>query len=127
MPSPSDRRYSDSHEWHRLDDGLVTIGLSRFAVDELTDITFVELPDEGETFEQGDPFGEIESVKATSELYTFVSGKVVETNDALEDNPGVVNEDPYEAGWLIKIDPSDVSQLDELMDAESYDKKYPAG
>lgn len=125
MPAPTDRRYTESHEWHKADGDVVTIGLTRFAVDELTDITYVELPPVGDRVTAGDAFGEIESVKATSELYCGVTGKVVAVNETLADNPGVVNEDPHGDGWLIKVDADDLAQLDALLDAEAYNSQYP--
>jgi glycine cleavage system H protein len=123
MASPSDRKYTRSHEWAKQDDGKVVVGLSQFAVDELTDITFVELPSVGSEVKSGDSFGEIESVKATSDLYSPVSGKVAEVNGQLEDDPGLINNDPWEAGWLIKVDPADTAELDNLMDSDAYDQQ----
>jgi glycine cleavage system H protein len=123
MSSPTDRKYSKSHEWHKLDGDTVTIGISQFAVDELTDITYVEFTETEGEISKGDPFGEIESVKATSEIYSGVTGEIIEVNSALEEAPETLNEDPYEKGWLIKIKASDPTQLDELMSAEDYDKE----
>ncbi len=120
MSAPSDRKYTKSHEWVKDEAGQVVVGITQFAVDELTDITYVELPAVGTEVEAGKPFGEIESVKATSELYAPISGKVAAVNEELEDDPGKVNADPWDAGWLIRIDPSDASQLDGLMDAKAY-------
>ncbi len=122
MPDP---KYLDSHEWHVLDNGIVTLGLSRFAVDELTDVTFVELPDVGDEVKANQTIGEIESVKATSDLYTGVSGKVVEVNEKAREDPSVINDDPQGAGWLIQIEPADPGELDDLMDQAAYDNKYP--
>jgi len=121
----ADTKFLDSHEWHELDDGVVTLGISRFAVDELTDVTFVELPDVGAEVKAGETIGEIESVKATSDLYAGVSGKVVEVNEKVKEDPSLLNDDPQGEAWLIKIDPSDPSELDELMDQDTYDQKYP--
>lgn len=125
--APNDRRFLDTHEWHRSDGELVTLGISKYAVDELTDVTYVELPEVGTEVEAGQPIGEIESVKATSELYTGVSGKVAEVNEAVRDDPGLVNADPWEKGWLLKIDPSDPDELEQLMSEDDYEKKFPAG
>lgn len=125
MSSPTDRRYMRSHEWHRLDGEVITIGLTQYAVDELTDVTYIDLPQAGAAFNAGDVIGEIESVKATSELYTGVSGQVVETNQAVIDNPVLVNTNPFDTGWLIKIKPTDPAQLDQLMDAAAYDATLP--
>ena len=125
MSSPTDRRYLQSHEWHRLDGEVVTIGLTQYAVDELTDVTYIDLPQAGAAFNAGDVIGEIESVKATSELCTGVSGEVVEINQAVVDNPILVNTNPFDTGWLIKIKPTDAAQLDQLMDAPAYDATLP--
>ncbi len=125
MPAPTDRRYTNSHEWHRTEGDTVTIGLTQFAIDELTDITYVDLPASGATVTAGQSFGEIESVKATSDLYTGVSGTVVAVNEALLDDPAVINEDPHGAGWLIRVQMDDPTQLDELLDGEAYNAKYP--
>lgn len=125
MASPADLRFLESHEWHRRENGTVTLGISRFAVDELTDVTYVELPSVGDELKAGDSIGEIESVKATSDIYTGVSGKVAEVNEKVQDDPSLVNNDPYGDGWLIKVEVSDPSELEKLMDAETYDKKNP--
>ena len=107
MPdTPSDRRYLETHEWHKPDGDLVVIGITQFAADELTDVTYVKLPKVGDKIEAGRPFGEIESVKATSDLYAGVSGEVVEVNPALTTNPGLVNSDPYAGAWMIRVKPS---------------------
>jgi glycine cleavage system H protein len=122
----AEQRFLDSHEWHQLDGNLVTLGLSRFAVDELTDVTFVELPEVGDELTAGESIGEIESVKATSELYTGVSGTVVEVNDKVVEDPSLINEDPQGDGWLLRIEAGNPSELDKLMSREDYDQKYPA-
>ncbi len=120
-----DRHYLDTHEWHTRDGDIVTIGISRFAVDELTDVTFVELPEVGDEVTAGQAMGEIESVKATSDLYAGVSGKVVAVNDKAVDDPSLINEDSFGDGWLVKVEASDPAQLDELMDEAAYSAKYP--
>lgn len=125
MPAPSDRRYSDSHEWHKLDGDILTLGVSKFAVDELTDVTYVEMKPAGTKFRAGESVGEIESVKATSEVYCAAPGEIVDVNKAVADDPSVLNRDPYTAGWLIKIRVADKSGLDKLMDSATYDKKHP--
>lgn len=125
--TPADYRFTESHEWHKLDGKTVTIGISRFAVDELTDVTYVELPAVGDEVEKGESFGEIESVKATSDLYAGVSGKVVEVNNAAADDPALINDDPFGTGWLIKVEANDPGELDHLLDASAYDEKYPVG
>lgn len=124
MSSPADCRFLKSHEWHKIEGNTVTLGISKFAVDELTDITFVELPSVGDEFSAGDEIGEIESVKTTSELYSGVGGKVVAVNEELENNPGLINEDPFGAGWLIKIEVSSSDEFDGLLSSEDYDKQY---
>ncbi len=121
MSVPGDRRYLKSHEWHKLDGDVVTIGITKFAADELTDITYVSLPPVGKDLSAGKPFGEIESVKATSDLYAGVSGKVVAINDQLANHPELVNNDPFNTGWMIKIKPSDAGQINALLDAAKYD------
>lgn len=127
MASTDDLRYLETHEWHRLDGGTVTLGVSRFAVDELTDVTYVELPEVGDEVRAGDSIGEIESVKATSEVYTGVGGKVIEVNKAAVDNPSALNADPFGEGWLVRIEPSDPSEFENLMDGPSYEKKHSTG
>ncbi|MEX0653333.1 MAG: glycine cleavage system protein GcvH [Phycisphaeraceae bacterium] len=119
--APDDRRYSKSHEWHKPEGDLVVIGISQFAVDELADITFLEITATEGELKQGDPFGEIESVKATSELYAGIDGEVVEVNQAVLEDPSIINEDPYEKGWMIKVRPTDKSQLDGLLSAADYE------
>ena len=126
MSCPTDRRYSDTHEWHKADNGSVTIGITRFAIDELTDITYVQLPKVGAQVRAGSAIGEIESVKATSELYSGVSGTVAEVNDAVSKDPSILNRDPYGKGWLVKVSASNVSELEHLMDATAYEAKYPS-
>lgn len=124
MASPADRRYSESHEWHKLDGDVVTLGLTKFAVDELTDVTYVEMKPAGSSVAAGGDVGEVESVKATSDVYCAAPGEVVEINQKLSDDPSLVNSDPYGDGWLVKIKVSDTSALDALMDASAYDKQY---
>jgi glycine cleavage system H protein len=123
MDAPKDRRYLPTHEWHKLDGDAVTIGLTQFAVDELTDITFVSLPKVGQTLTAGQRLGEIESVKATSDLYTGVSGAVAEINAELAANPGLVNTDPYGKGWLVRIKPTKPDEINRLLAADEYLKK----
>ncbi len=123
MSAPTDRKYLETHEWHQAAGDIVTIGITQFAADELTDITFVQLPKVGAKLEANKRFGEIESVKATSDLYTGVSGTVTEVNSALTDNPGLVNRDPYGQAWMIKVKVSDPKQLDKLLPVEEYLKR----
>lgn len=122
MTVPNDRKYSQTHEWFKLDGDIVTIGITQFAADELTDITFVDLPKPGDSVAGGTHFGEVESVKATGELYTAVSGEVVETNERLADEPGLLNTDPLGAGWLIRIRCSDTSPLEKMLDGTAYNQ-----
>ncbi|MBX3388667.1 MAG: glycine cleavage system protein GcvH [Phycisphaeraceae bacterium] len=126
MASPTDRKYSESHEWHKVDGDTLTLGISRFAVDALTDITYVQMKKVGTKFKAGDVVGEVESVKTTSDIYSFVAGEVTEVNIALGDNPGLINEDPYGKGWLLKAKISDPAGLAKLMDSAAYDKAHPA-
>jgi glycine cleavage system H protein len=123
MPAPTDRRYTESHEWHKQDGDIVTIGITQHAVDELTDITYVDLPTVGKKVSAGGRFGEIESVKATAELNTAVSGEVVEINTALKDDPSLVNTDPYGKGWMIKIK-APGADLSKLLSGEAYSTKH---
>jgi glycine cleavage system H protein len=120
MTAPSDRRYLQSHEWHKTDGQTVTIGITQFAADELTDITFVQLPKVGTKIAANKPFGEIESVKATSDLYSGISGEVIAINDQLNSKPGLVNEDPYEKGWMVRVKAADVKELEKLLSSEDY-------
>lgn len=123
MSVPTDRRYLSSHEWHKLDGDLCTIGITKFAADELTDITYVSLPKVGAAVTAGKPFGEVESVKATSDLYAGVSGTVAEVNTKLNDSPELVNNDSFEGGWMIKVRVSDAAQHAALLSAEEYEKQ----
>jgi len=123
MSAPTDRKYLETHEWHQAGGDVVTIGITQFAADELTDITFVQLPKVGSKVEANKRFGEIESVKASSDLYSGVSGTVSEVNSALSDNPGLVNRDPYGQAWMIKVKMSDPKQLDKLLPVEEYLKR----
>lgn len=119
---PNDRRFLESHEWARQDGDLVVVGISDFAVKHLTDLVFVDLPSVGDRVEQGERFGEIESVKAVSDLNAPISGEIVEVNDELTDALEKVAEDPYGAGWMIKLRPSDPRQLEGLLDHVAYQK-----
>lgn len=121
--TPSDRRYLQTHEWHKPDGELVVLGITQFAADELTDITYVSLPKVGSIIKAGERLGEIESVKATSDLYSGISGTVTEVNSALNDDPGLVNRDPYAGGWMVKVKPSAAGELDALLGVEDYLKK----
>ncbi len=121
MNIPKDLLYSKEHEWVRREGSDLRIGITDFAQSELGDIVFVELPEVGDELTANEPFGSVESVKTVSELYAPVSGKVVEVNEELEEHPEYVNESPYEKAWMIVIDPSDDSELDDLLTAEEYE------
>lgn len=121
MDIPANLRYTQDHEWALIEGNLVTVGVTDYAVQELGDVVFIELPDVGDTVDQEAVFGTIESVKAVSELYAPVSGEVVEVNDDLVDAPETVNEDPYGDAWILKIELSDPSELDALLTAEQYE------
>ena len=123
MPATKDRRYLQTHEWHKLDGDTVTIGITQFAADELTDITYVVLPKVGDKVSANQRFGEIESVKATSDLYSGVSGTVSAINNDLTSNPGLVNSDPFNAGWMIKIKSSNPTEVNNLLSSDDYVKK----
>jgi glycine cleavage system H protein len=123
MSAPTDRRYLETHEWHQPQGDVITLGITQFAADELTDITFVQLPKVGTKLTANKAFGEIESVKATSDLYCGVSGEVVAVNDKLTTEPGLVNRDPYDGGWMIKVKPADPSEVTKLLSVEEYLKK----
>lgn len=124
MNIPDNLRYSKEHEWVKVDGNIATIGITDFAQGELGDLVYVEVETVGESIDKDDIFGTVEAVKTTSDLFMPVSGKVIEFNSEIDenegDNPSVINEDPYEAGWLIKVEMSDQSELDDLMDAEAY-------
>ena len=120
MNIPKNLKYTADHEWVKQDGDLLVVGITDFAQGELGDIVFVEVETEGEALEKEDVFGTIEAVKTVSDMLMPVGGEVVEVNSALEDNPEVINSDPYGDGWIIKIKASDASEFDELMDADAY-------
>ncbi|MBU1341781.1 MAG: glycine cleavage system protein GcvH [Proteobacteria bacterium] len=117
---PDDVKYTKDHEWAKVSGDIVTIGINDYAQDQLGEIVFVELPEVGDTFSEGDEFGSVESVKAVSEIYIPISGEIVEINEDLEEAPELVNESCYDGGWLIKVKPEDITQLDVLMDKAAY-------
>lgn len=119
---PEELSYSDQHEWARTDGGIATMGISDYAQDALGDVTFVELPAVGQNIAKGDEACAIESAKAAASIYAPVSGKVVEVNDQLEDDPGLINSEPYGQGWICKIELSDPGELDSLMNAAKYEE-----
>jgi glycine cleavage system H protein len=117
---PEDVKYTDDHEWAKLEGDVATIGISDYAQDQLGDIVFVELPETGSSFDKGEEFGSVESVKAVSELYMPLGGEVVEINPELEDAPEQVNSDPYGGGWMLKVKVADPAEFDALMDKAAY-------
>ncbi|MBC8200802.1 MAG: glycine cleavage system protein GcvH [Planctomycetes bacterium] len=125
MPSPTECRFSDSHEWFLLQGDTVTIGISQFAANELTDITYVEMQPVGTTLASGESAGEVESVKTTSDIVSVYAGEIVEVNEAVTDDPSLLNSDPFENGWLIKLRVGEITGAEALMDQAVYDEKYP--
>ena len=120
MNVPEELRYSTDHEWIRLEDGRARIGITDYAQDALGDVVFVQVPEVGSTVAAGDTFGEVESTKSVSEIYAPLAGTVVEVNPDLEASPELVNSDPYAAGWIAVIEPSDASDAGSLLDAAAY-------
>ena len=119
---PEDCQYTKEHEWVRLEDGIAVVGITDYAQDHLGDVVFIELPDAGTEVAQFEPFGVIDSVKASSELYAPLSGAVEAVNDALTDQPELVNQAPYGEGWMIRVQPADLAQLEQLLDADGYEQ-----
>ena len=120
MNFPNNVKYTKEHEWIRVEGDIAYVGISDYAQEQLGDIVFVDIPTEGETLEKGEVFGTIEVVKTISDLFLPVAGEVLEQNEALADNPELVNQDPYGKGWLVKIKPNDANDINDLMDAEAY-------
>lgn len=120
MNFPEDLKYTKEHEWARQKGGRVIVGITDFAQDQLGDVVYVELPAVGDEVKKGESFGVVESTKAVSELFAPISGKVVEVNDPLVEAPETVNEDPYEEGWMIAIEPAEPKELTELLDVKAY-------
>ncbi len=126
--NPPDLKYSKEHEWVRSEsDSVVVMGITEFAQDSLGDVVFVEIPDEDAELTQGEKMGEIESVKAVSDLYSPVSDKVIKRNESLIDNPELVNEGPFEQGWMLKVEIKDASELDNLLSADDYNSFLKSG
>lgn len=121
MNIPAELKYSKEHEWVRVEDNLATVGITDYAQEELGDIVNIELPEEGDEISKDEAFGAVESVKASSEIFSPLSGKIVEVNEPLLDAPETVNEDPYDEGWMIKIELSDPSELNDLLDSAGYE------
>lgn len=120
MSVPTNLRYTEDHEWIKLEDGKAIIGITEFAQSELGDIVFVELPAVGDEIAAGDSFGSVESVKTVSELYLPIAGKILEVNEALEDAPELVNESPYEQAWMVVIEPANEADVEKLLTADQY-------
>ena len=121
MSVPAELKYTQEHEWTRIEGDIATIGITEYAQGELGDIVYIELPAVGDSFKRGDSFGNIEAVKAVSDLYAPISGEIVETNEVLADKPETINSDPYGAGWMMKVKMSDQTELDDLMDSSAYE------
>ena len=117
---PEDVKYTEDHEWAKAEGDLITVGINDYAQDQLGEIVFVEMPEVGDTFSKGDEFGSVESVKAVSEMYIPVSGEVVEVNEDLEDAPELLNNDCYTGGWIVKVKPGNLSEMDDLMEKGPY-------
>jgi len=126
MSIPDDLKYTQDHEWVRVDGDVVTVGITDFAQGELGDIVFVEIETEGEELDKGETFSTVEAVKTVSDLFMPVGGEITEFNEALADDPELVNKDPYGEGWMIKVKVADTAELDELMDADAYKAKVEA-
>jgi glycine cleavage system H protein len=124
---PTDLRYTKDHEWVRVEGDEATIGITQYAADQLGDIVFVELPEQGKAVDQFATFGVVESVKAVSDLFAPIGGEVVATNDALNGTPELVNSDPYGEGWMLRVRVGDATQLDDLLDPDAYDALVAAG
>ncbi len=123
MMDPNSLRYAKTHEWAHLEGNVVTIGIAKFAADQLTDITYIELPDVGDHIFKGQDFGNIETVKAVSELYAPIDGEVIEVNELLEEDPNLVKREPFTGGWMIKVRVERPGALDKLMNAGEYAKQ----
>jgi glycine cleavage system H protein len=122
VPSPTDRRYTKEHEWVHVENDLGTVGITDYAQDQLGDIVYLDLPAPGTQVKQLDKLGEIESVKAVSDLYSPISGEVVEVNQEIIDRPELANQSPYKEGWLVRVRLSDSDEVDSLLTAEQYDE-----
>nr|WP_136065172.1 glycine cleavage system protein GcvH [Pontiella sulfatireligans] len=125
MAVPQDLFYAKTHEWVDLNDGIATVGITDFAQNQLSDLTFAELPEVGTEFKAGEEAAVVESVKAAADIYAPVAGEVIEINERLEDNPELVNKDPFGEGWLFKLKMVDESDVDDMMDADSYEELCP--
>jgi glycine cleavage system H protein len=122
MENPRDNKYTNEHEWVRVNGDVAEVGITNYAATQLGDMVYVDMPTVGSTVTKGDAIGALESVKAAADFYSPVSGEVIERNEALLDEPGLLNSDPFAGGWFIRVRPSDLSELDDLMDPETYDE-----
>ena len=127
MASPANCKFTESHEWFRVEGETVVVGITQFAANELTDVTYVQMKPSGTAIESGASLGEVESVKTTSDIYSVLAGSIVEVNTEVVKAPSLVNSDPFGKGWLVKMRASDVGKLGGLMDASTYDAKHPVG
>lgn len=126
MGFPAELRYTDQHEWARFENGTVTVGITSYATDQLGDVVFVELPAVGKTLEARKPFGVVEAVKTVSDLYSPVSGEVVEVNTSIADDPAIVNQEPFGKGWMVRIKPGNPDELKGLLSSVDYQKLVEA-
>ncbi|MCH7988551.1 MAG: glycine cleavage system protein GcvH [Planctomycetes bacterium] len=117
---PENAKFAKTHEWVSIDGEIATVGISDFAVKELTDLVYIDLPEVGRTLDAGEAFGEVESVKAVSDLYAPVAGEVLEVNNSLQDDPVILSEDPFGRGWVLKLKVSDSSAMEKLLDRKAY-------
>lgn len=127
MASPANCKFTESHEWFRVEGETVVVGITQFAANELTDVTYVQMKPSGTAIESGASLGEVESVKTTSDIYSVLAGSIVEVNTEVVKDPSLVNSDPFGKGWLVKLRAADVGKLVGLMDASTYDAKHPVG
>ncbi len=125
MNLPPELRYARTHEWVRIEDGVAIVGITDFAQDQLSDVTYVELPTVGDQFSAGEEIAVVESVKAASDIYAPIGGSVVEVNEALNDQPELVNQDPYGSGWMFKLEPENLEDMQALLTAAQYEKVAP--
>lgn len=125
MDTPRNLKYTNTHEWVRVEGKQVVVGITDFAQDQLSDLTYVELPTIGDSFSGQEEVAVVESVKAASDIYAPISGTITAVNNALLDRPELINTDPYGEGWLFKMTPDDATELDSLMDADQYDQSMP--
>ncbi len=126
MKIPDELHYTEDHEWGKAEDGMLRVGITDYAQNELGDIVFVDLFPKGTSVAKGDPIGTVESVKAVSDVFAPVDGEIAEVNDSLEDKPELVNQDPYEKGWMVVLKMDDPSQVNKLMDSQAYEEYLEA-